>query len=100
MPDGGDLHVSVSRSKKGDGFLEVIVTDTGTGISKSEQEKIFQPFHTTKADGTGLGLAIVHRVVEAHAGETQVESEVGQGSSFRLRFPVTSNEPKPNEIRN
>ncbi len=99
MPDGGDLHVSVCRSKKGDGFLEVVVTDTGTGISESEQEKIFQPFHTTKADGTGLGLAIVHRVVEAHAGETQVESEVGQGSSFRLRFPMTSHEPKPNEIR-
>ena len=53
MPDGGDLHVSVDRSRKGDDFLEVVVTDSGTGISKSEQEKIFQPFHSTKADGPG-----------------------------------------------
>ena len=94
MPDGGDLRVSVGRSEKNDDFIEVVVKDSGTGISKSEQEKIFEPFHTTKADGTGLGLAIVNRVVEAHAGETEVESEVGQGSSFRLRFPVTSNERK------
>ena len=99
MPDGGDLSVAVGRSKNGDDFIEIVITDSGPGISKSEQEKIFQPFHTTKADGTGLGLAIVHRVVEAHAGETEVESEVGQGSSFRLRFPMTSNERKEIEIR-
>ena len=87
---------------KGDEFLEIVVADTGKGIPASERDKIFEPFHTTKADGTGLGLAIVHRVVEAHAGEVEVESEEGQGSAFRMRFPMnlesSSDEHQPIEI--
>jgi signal transduction histidine kinase len=90
MPGGGVLTVTVHRSEEGD--VEVIVTDTGKGIRREDQEKIFEPFHTTKADGTGLGLAIVQRVVEAHAGEVVVSSEEGRGSSFRLRFPLSSDE--------
>ena len=102
MPKGGELRVEANRSQKGDEFLDVVVADTGKGIIPSERDKIFQPFHTTKADGTGLGLAIVHRVVEAHGGEVEVESEEGQGSAFRLRFPMTSesssDEHEPIEI--
>ena len=102
MPKGGEIRVEVSRSTKGGDFLEIVVADTGKGILASERDKIFQPFHTTKADGTGLGLAIVHRVVEAHAGEVEVESKEGQGSAFRLRFPMSSesssDEHQPLEI--
>ena len=102
MPKGGEIRVKVSRSTKGGDFLEIVVADTGKGILASERDKIFEPFHTTKADGTGLGLAIVHRVVEAHAGEVEVESEEGQGSAFRLRFPMSSesssDEHQPLEI--
>ncbi len=90
MPGGGVLTVRVQRSREGD--VEVIVSDTGKGIRPEDRERIFEPFHTTKADGTGLGLAIVQRVVEAHAGEVEVSSEEGQGSSFRLRFPLSSDE--------
>ena len=97
MPSGGELRVIVQRASPGDDFIEVVVRDTGKGIAPSEREKIFQPFHTTKADGTGLGLAIVQRVVEAHAGEVEVESEEGAGSAFRLRFPVSSDERQPIE---
>ena len=99
MPSGGELRVIVQRSSTGDDFIEVVVRDTGKGIATSEREKIFQPFHTTKADGTGLGLglAIVQRVVEAHAVEVEVESEEGAGSAFRLRFPVSSDERQPIE---
>ena len=103
MPKGGEIRVKVSRSTKGGDFLEIVVADTGKGILASERDKIFQPFHTTKADGTGLGLAIVHRVVEAHAGEVEVESKEGRGSAFRLRFPMSSesssDEHEPLEIR-
>lgn len=88
MPEGGVLTVRVQRSKEGD--VEVIVSDTGKGIRPEDREKIFEPFHTTKADGTGLGLAIVQRVVDAHAGAVDVSSEEGKGSSFRLRFPLSS----------
>jgi signal transduction histidine kinase len=90
MPGGGVLTVRVQRSREGD--VEVIVSDTGKGIRPEDRERIFEPFHTTKADGTGLGLAIVQRVVEAHAGEVEVSSEEGRGSSFRLRFPLSSDE--------
>lgn len=96
MPNGGEIRVSAHRATKGRDFLEIVVSDTGKGIQAVERDKIFEPFHTTKADGTGLGLAIVHRVVEAHAGELDVESEEGRGSTFRLRFPLSS-ETSPNE---
>ena len=102
MPQGGEIRVEVRRSAKGGDFLEIVVADTGKGILASERDKIFEPFHTTKADGTGLGLAIVHRVVEAHVGEVEVESTEGQGSAFRLRFPMnlesSSDEHQPIEI--
>lgn len=100
MPHGGKLSVAVRRAA-GDDAIEVVVSDTGKGINDEERKKIFQPFHTTKADGTGLGLAIVQRVVEAHAGEVEVESEPGAGSSFFLRFPLsgTTDEREPIETR-
>lgn len=93
MPSGGCLSVTVSRIEEGG--AEVVVTDTGKGIRPEDQQKIFEPFHTTKADGTGLGLAIVQRIVEAHGGEVSVSSEEGRGSSFRLRFPLSSDERQP-----
>jgi two-component system sensor histidine kinase HydH len=93
MPAGGCLAVTVSRIE--DGGAEVVVSDTGKGIRAEDQQKIFEPFHTTKADGTGLGLAIVQRIVEAHGGEVSVSSEEGRGSSFRLRFPLSSDERQP-----
>jgi signal transduction histidine kinase len=93
MPSGGILTVSL-RGSGGDG-VDVIVSDTGKGIREEDRKKIFEPFHTTKADGTGLGLAIVQRIVEAHEGEVVVTSEEGRGSSFRLRFPLSENERQP-----
>jgi two-component system sensor histidine kinase HydH len=93
MPEGGTLSVEVQRAEGvAEEQVEVVVSDTGKGIRAEDLRKIFEPFHTTKADGTGLGLAIVQRVVEAHAGDVTVTSEEGRGSSFRLRFPVSSNE--------
>lgn len=64
------------------------VTDTGRGISKDIQERLFEPFFTTRTEGTGLGLAIVREVVQIHGGEVAVKSEEGRGSEFRLCFPV------------
>jgi signal transduction histidine kinase len=60
-----------------------------TGIS-GEIEKIFDPFFTTKpvGDGTGLGLAICHKIVEAHNGSIDVESESGRGTTFTIKFPA------------
>ena len=69
-------------------YIEIRVTDTGCGISKDNLGKIFDPFFTTKGtDGTGLGLSVIWGIVDNHNGSIQVESELGQGSTFILRLP-------------
>ena len=69
------------------GELRISVTDTGHGISRSEIEKVFEPFYTSKKQGTGLGLAISKRIIEAHNGEITVSSEEGKGSTFTVIIP-------------
>jgi PAS domain S-box-containing protein len=71
-------------------YVELSVTDTGSGIAPDIIESIFQPFFTTKepGKGTGMGLAMVHGIIESCSGKITVESELGKGSKFRLFFPV------------
>jgi signal transduction histidine kinase len=93
MPQGGSLHVSLRGNMKPEpSSLEIAIADTGVGIQSEEKEKVFQPFHTTKAEGTGLGLAIVQRVVEGHRGSIELESAPGQGCTFTVHLPLRSNE--------
>ncbi|TEU15261.1 MAG: GAF domain-containing protein [Anaerolineales bacterium] len=70
--------------------------DTGAGISAEDLPRIFDPFFTTKKvdQGTGLGLSISHGIVERHGGRIEVESEVGQGSTFTVMLPVTEGQRK------
>jgi signal transduction histidine kinase len=84
MPDGGTVTVSASTN---DGSVAISVHDTGIGIPNDAQDKLFKPLFTGKAKGTGLGLAVVKRIVEAHAGQITVESEVGKGSTFTVNLP-------------
>ncbi|MFI5023448.1 MAG: sensor histidine kinase [Alphaproteobacteria bacterium] len=70
-------------------MVEFSVTDTGCGIPKENFRRIFDPFFTTKVGmGTGLGLSVSHGIVEAHGGTIEVESEVGEGSTFRVHLPL------------
>jgi signal transduction histidine kinase len=71
-------------------YIEIAVTDTGTGMDAETQSHIFEPFFTTKGEGkgTGLGLAAVYGCVKSHDGDILVQSEVGQGSVFRLMLPA------------
>jgi len=74
-----------------EGWAEVRVSDTGTGISETIRKKIFDPFFTTKraGKGTGQGLALAHAVVvDKHGGTIEVESEVGRGTTFIIRIPL------------
>jgi signal transduction histidine kinase len=85
MPNGGVL---TTTTRLRDDWLEIAVTDTGTGLSQESLTKLFVPFYTTRAGGTGLGLAISRRLVDAHGGEIVVSSEPGRGATFVVRLPV------------
>jgi two-component system NtrC family sensor kinase len=70
--------------------IEISVQDNGTGIPAAVQQKIFQPFFTTKpaGEGTGLGLSLAHDIVtKGHGGTLSVESRAGEGATFTLRLP-------------
>ena len=81
-----------SRSNNDRDWLELSVTDTGCGIDPAIRDRIFEPYFTTKekGQGTGMGLAMVHGIVSRQGGEMEVESEVGQGTTFRIFLPVSS----------
>ncbi|MGH9685185.1 MAG: sensor histidine kinase [Candidatus Acidiferrales bacterium] len=85
MPAGGVLMLRTSRK---DGIADLEISDTGTGLTPEESERIFTPYYTTKQHGTGLGLAIVQSVVTDHGGRISVESETGVGTSFRIELPI------------
>jgi two-component system NtrC family sensor kinase len=73
-----------------DNAIEITIKDNGCGMSDETKKKLFEPFFTTKTvgEGTGLGLSIAYGIVQKHDGELSVESELGEGSMFRLRLPV------------
>jgi signal transduction histidine kinase len=63
-------------------------SDTGKGIPKEVQAKVFDPFFTIKEGGTGLGLSIVHRIITQHGEDISVEGEEGRGSIFTISLPL------------
>ena len=90
MPNGGTLTLTTvrRRDRRGREVVELQVRDTGPGMSDDILEQLFVPFFTTKTGGTGLGLAICQRIVAAHGGELDVQTVVGEGSTFVVRLPV------------
>ena len=91
-PPGGSVEISLRMDEKS---AILRVSDTGIGIAKEDQEKIFRRFYRTTAaraqgeSGAGLGLAIARSIVEAHGGRMQVESAMGQGSIFTVFLPLS-----------
>ncbi|MBW4581899.1 MAG: HAMP domain-containing histidine kinase [Tildeniella nuda ZEHNDER 1965/U140] len=78
-------------------WLQIEITDNGSGIPESVRQQIFKPFFTTKAvgKGTGLGLSISHQiVVEKHGGQLDCLSTVGQGTTFRIKLPIQQSEQR------
>jgi two-component system cell cycle sensor histidine kinase/response regulator CckA len=106
MPQGGRLTIAtqaatVQRESNRSGLLpgsyaQLTVTDTGHGMTAEMQQRIFDPFYTTKeaGKGTGLGLAVVHGIVKQSGGQIEVESQLGVGTSFHVLLPAAV-EPLP-----
>ena len=92
MSKGGTLTVRCrpDRDRSGKEVVTVELADTGHGIPEEHLDKIFDPFFTTKPDGegNGLGLSISYMIVQNHGGRIEVESKIGQGSTFRVSLPV------------
>ena len=82
---GGQIVFKTSRNNADDQIV-VEISDTGSGIPSEELARIFDPYFTTKSEGTGLGLSIAQRIVEEHGGSILVESEVGGGTTFKVRL--------------
>ena len=92
MPDGGPIQVRIrpaSTDASDEPLICIEVADAGTGIDPAARELVFEPFFTTKAkgSGTGLGLAVVKQVVDRAGGRVEIESEPGQGTTFRVLLP-------------
>lgn len=91
MPGGGGLHVRIERDPDARApRLRLSISDTGPGMTPEVLKRIFEPFFTTRATGTGLGLPIVRRIVEGHAGEVEVHSAEGRGTTFTVRLPCAA----------
>ncbi len=84
MPEGGALTL---RTCQDGGLSYVEVSDTGTGLTQEECERLFTPYYTSKPHGTGLGLAIVQSVIRDHGGRISVRSESGRGTTFVIELP-------------
>jgi two-component system sensor histidine kinase HydH len=86
MEPGGELKVEISADGQRSNVV-IKVSDTGSGISREDLSKIFEPYFTTKSTGTGLGLAIAHNILEAMGGKITVESEKEVGTTFTVALP-------------
>ena len=101
LPNGGTIRLRV-MAEDGQGIVEVI--DSGVGMSPEVQERVFEPFFTTKGEaGTGLGLAMVFGITEQHGGHIEVKSALGEGTTFRISFPLVAESvaarPEPTPLR-
>src|SRR5579863_7746226 len=100
MPEGGTLTVRTKTSENAEAqqHLDVEVADSGVGMDEETRRRCLEPFFTTKGErGTGLGLAMVYGTMQRHSADIEIQSAIGQGTTFRLRFPVlaatTAGEP-------
>lgn len=102
MPGGGEIYIETKKEKLGivtsqvygvrpGTYIRCSITDTGEGMDKETQKRIFEPFFSTKEreKGTGLGLAMAYGIVRNHGGAIEVESEKGAGATFHIYLPIS-----------
>jgi PAS domain S-box-containing protein len=103
MPEGGVLKLSIGNIYMERGhslpldegrYVRIAIQDRGAGIPGKYLDKIFDPFFTTKSEGNGLGLAIAYSVVKKHGGYIDVESQIGEGTTFYVYLPASDENPQ------
>jgi CheY-like chemotaxis protein len=99
MPDGGLIRIIINQIEVSDDFtlplengkyIKISVIDEGVGILKENQNRIFEPYFTTKSTGSGLGLAASYSIIQQHNGYIDFTSQAGNGTSFYVYIPVSS----------
>jgi len=89
MPEGGTLTAGIEEAgKPGDGYVRVMISDTGIGFPEEHLKKVFEPFQSGFQEGTGLGLAIVYQLIQGHGGQIRLESTPGKGARFIIDLPM------------
>ncbi len=89
----GTGQITMATKVFDDAFVEIQVTDNGSGIEPEDLPHLFEPFFSTKGNrGTGLGLAVTWGIVESHGGSIDVQTELGQGTTFSIRIPTLNPE--------
>lgn len=91
MPEGGTITIDahVAENIRKEKIIQVIIVDTGPGISEEDRERVFDPFYTTKkkSGGTGLGLSVVKGIIEKHKGDIKMQNEPGKGAKVTIELP-------------
>jgi PAS domain S-box-containing protein len=98
MPGGGRLRIQLGEEqlRSGERSVTVEISDTGCGIAKEDQERVFNPFFTSREKGTGLGLSLVKKIISLHHGKIELESQPNKGTTFRIHLPLRPQlEPAP-----
>ena len=80
----------IQTALQGENAICVSVKDTGVGFNERDADRLFEPFHTTKADGLGMGLAINRSIIEAHGGKIWARENADRGATFQFTLPVLS----------
>ncbi|MCK4696150.1 MAG: tetratricopeptide repeat protein [Candidatus Cloacimonetes bacterium] len=93
MPEGGTLNITELYAREKNEF-KIILSDTGTGITKANLKKIFDPFFTTREHGVGLGLSLAHKIIEDHKGRVHITSQVKKGTVVTITFPIDTEKQK------
>lgn len=84
LPKSGQLYIEVILDR----HLYITISDNGPGMTKKDLKNIFDPFYSQKDNGTGLGLSITHEIIQQHQGKIEVQSRLGEGTTFKIKLPV------------
>ena len=92
MAEAAKREIIVSNARVVGDLIEIVVSDTGVGLTETVLSNLFKPFYTTKDTGMGVGLSISRSIIEAHGGRMRAERNEAGGATFRLTLPAASQE--------